>query len=94
MLARAKARAIAICARSLAEVLQTREDILAISPETVVVVAKADVSNEKDMDVFFDTIKTQVGRMDIAISNAGANSCFQNIENTNTEEWWHDFVKS
>ena len=92
MFAKANARAIGICSRTVSELQTTRDEIGTISPDTQVYLQRVDVGCEEDVKSFFDQMKTAFGTIDVLVSNAGANSCFEHLINTSTELWWSDFV--
>ena len=92
MFAKARAQAIGICSRTLSGLEDVRKEILEISPDTLVHVQRVDVCCEEDVNSFFDRMKSTFGAVDVAVSNAGANSCFEPFVSTNTETWWNDFV--
>ena len=92
MFATAKARAIAICSRTMHELEETRDMVLAVSPETAVHLARVDVRNETDVRTFFEDTKARFGTVDVGVSNAGANSSFDALVSSNVDVWWNDYV--
>ena len=92
MFAEANARAIGICARTLSELEETRDKILAISPGTSVYLQQVDITAESDVRSFFEAAKSELGSIDVAVSNAGAQNEFKPIADTSTEQWWDEIV--
>jgi NAD(P)-dependent dehydrogenase (short-subunit alcohol dehydrogenase family) len=84
---------IGICSRTISELETTKNEICQINPEVDVYVQKADVANEDDVKSFFQSLNNQGGGpVDVLVSNAGANSCFEPTLATSTDLWWHDVV--
>jgi NAD(P)-dependent dehydrogenase (short-subunit alcohol dehydrogenase family) len=93
MFAKAGARVIGICSRTISELEMTKTEIRQINPEVDVYMQKADVANEGDVKSFFQGLSNQGGgAVDVLVSNAGANSCFEPTLATSTDLWWHDVV--
>jgi NAD(P)-dependent dehydrogenase (short-subunit alcohol dehydrogenase family) len=93
MFAKAGARVIGICSRTISELETAKNEIRQINPEVDVYMQKVDVSNEEDVKSFFQGLNNQGGgTVDVLVSNAGANSCFEPTLATSTDLWWHDIV--
>lgn len=93
MYAKAKAKAIGICARTIHELIETEREILSASPNTKVHLQVVGVTKEEDVASFLETLTSLFGVVDVAVSNAGAKSCLQKISLTDTERWWEDVVR-
>ena len=92
MFAKAHARVITICARTVDELQETKEVILKLSPHTSVHLQQVDVTLEEEVTLLFDNVKSKFGTIDVAVSNAGANSIFESISKSDSTQWWADIV--
>lgn len=93
--ARANPKAIAIAARTLSQLEETKQRIGEISPNTEVHLQQVDVGDEAAVKSLYDAVTSKYGGVDVVVSNAGAQSDYGRLlPDTDTEEWWNDFVRT
>lgn len=68
-------------------VCDVSDDALASVADVFPIAVKADVSMEKDVDAFFETVNAQFGGLDALINNAGIAGPTGGIEDLDPAEW-------
>lgn len=92
MFAQAKAKGIAICARTVSQLEETKKAILEVDAEANVYSQQVDVASEQDVKSFFANVKEKFGRIDIAVSNAALNALITPMIASDTDSWWREQV--
>jgi NADP-dependent 3-hydroxy acid dehydrogenase YdfG len=89
--AKAGAKALYLTARSEASLAATKELVQNLNPNTTVITKAVDVQNESEVIELFDQIKSEYGKADVLINNAGCNKGGP-IGTTPISGIWMDFV--
>ncbi|KAK5162454.1 hypothetical protein LTR04_003728 [Oleoguttula sp. CCFEE 6159] len=89
--AKAKAKAVIICARTLSRLEETGTEMYKVNPETEVLMQQVDVTSEKDVKSLFDAANDRYGTVRVAVSNAGRNGEPKLLADSDTESWWNDY---
>lgn len=92
MSAKAGARAVAIGARTISELEETKAEISKVNPATQVHIAKLDVTSNDSVKTFFEQVKAEYGTIDVLVSNAGSNDNQEMLADSDPERWWKDMV--
>jgi glucose 1-dehydrogenase len=90
--AKANAKAVVLTARDLSRLGEVEKEIRESYPNTKVLVHKTDVTSEADVKAAFAKAIEAFGSVDIAIHNAGLNSDFTPLTQTDTNVWWNQYV--
>jgi NAD(P)-dependent dehydrogenase (short-subunit alcohol dehydrogenase family) len=64
--------AVALCSRNPSELDDVREEILAVHPDTRVLIQPCDISDHKQIDAFVHSVVKEFGTVDVLVNNAGA----------------------
>lgn len=88
----ASACAIVLTGRRYANLKSVADDISAVSPGSKVHPIVSDVSDEKSVQLLFETIKSLDLTVDIVVNNAGIESS-RAIVDSDVGEWWQNFVR-
>jgi short subunit dehydrogenase len=89
--AKAGAKALYLTARSEASLAATKKLVQNLNPNIAVITKAVDVQNESQVIELFDQIKSEYGKADVLINNAGCNKGGQ-IGTTPISGIWMDFV--
>jgi len=89
--AKAGAANIAILGRTPKTLLAAKTSIEKIYPKTVISAFTADVSSESSVAVAFKDIKSQLGDVDVLVSNAGYLPDIKSTADIDVDEWWRGY---
>lgn len=81
-----------LTARDLSRLEEVEKEIRESHPNTKVLVHKTDVTSEADVKAAFTKAIEAFGSVDIAIHNAGLNSDFHPLTQTDANVWWNQYV--
>lgn len=90
-LATSGSTSITILGRREKNLLETKEAINKDIPDTTIYTIVADIASKESTLAAFDTIKSNVGTVDILIANAGYYSDHATIEGADLDEWFKAF---
>ncbi|KAL7622415.1 hypothetical protein AAE478_007920 [Parahypoxylon ruwenzoriense] len=90
--AKSGVKGLVLVARSLKNINEVKEAIVARHPSVKVLGVAADISDEKAVDQLFAAVKEQFGTADTLINNAGVVSTpFDTVDKVSPSVWWNDF---
>lgn len=91
-LAKSGVSALGLLGRTKATLLQTKESIEKLSPNTKVFLYAVDILDAKDVAAALDSFATSTGaKIDILAANAGYMPYLTSITGANPEDWWRAF---
>jgi NAD(P)-dependent dehydrogenase (short-subunit alcohol dehydrogenase family) len=89
--AKAGATRVAILARTEKALVAAQKAIESLYPDTAVSIFTADVASETSIVEAFGSIKSNIGKVDILISNAGYLPDIESVDDISVDEWWRGY---
>ena len=77
----------------MAQLEETKSEVHKANPGVKVLVQQVDVASDNDVRSVFDAAIQQFGTVDVAVSNAGLNNGTKMLADTDTDEWWREYVR-
>lgn len=77
----------------MAQLEETKAEILKINPDVDVLLKQTDVTSDKEMREVFEAAKEKYGTIDVAVADAGRNGSGKMIAQSESDSFWMDFVR-
>ncbi|KAL2075197.1 hypothetical protein VTL71DRAFT_139 [Oculimacula yallundae] len=85
---------IVICARTASELDSVEQAIESTNPAVKVTKFSLDITNEKDVAAAAESVKKDIGRLDVLVNNAGISEPWTPIADSNIDDWWRTWTVS